>query len=95
MPTFEQAIEAMNKLSLNEIEKKMAQLTKMCICGKCPSYMDTGEKKLLFCLTGKSTIIKDEKGCICMTCPVTNKLGMKWTYYCIRGSGKEQAGKKK
>jgi hypothetical protein len=46
-------------------------------------------------LTGKSTIIKDEKGCICMTCPVTNKLGMKWTYYCIRGSGKEQAGKKK
>ena len=95
MSSFEQSMEAMSKMSPKEIETQMAQLTKMCICGKCPSYMGTGEKKLLFCLTGKSTIIKNENGCICMTCPVTDKMGLKWSYYCTRGSGKEQAGKKK
>ncbi len=95
MPTFEQSIETMSKMSPEEIEKQMAQLTKMCICGKCPTYTGTGEKKLLFCLIGKSTIIKEEKGCICPTCPVTRTMGLKWSYYCIRGSGKEQAAKKK
>ncbi len=95
MPTFEQNMEAMSKMSPKEIEAQIAQLTKMCICGKCPSYVGTGEKKLVFCATGKSTTLKNEKGCICMTCPVTGKLGMKWSYYCMRGTGKEQSSKKK
>lgn len=95
MPTFEQSMEAMSKMSPKEIEAQMAQLTKICICGKCPTYNGTGEKKLLFCATGKSTIIKNEIGCICMKCPVTEKIGLKWAYYCTRGSGKEQAARKK
>jgi hypothetical protein len=95
MPTFEQSMAAMSKMSPEEIDSQMAQLTKICICGKCPSYIGTGEKKLVFCLIGKSTIIKKEMGCICMKCPVTAKIGLKWSYYCIRGSGKEQATKKK
>jgi len=95
MPTFEQNMDAMSKMSQKEKEANMAQLTKMCVCGKCPSYIGTGEKKLLFCATEKSSIIKNEKGCICMTCPVTAKLGLRWAYYCTGGSGREQASKKK
>lgn len=95
MPTFEQSMDAMNKMPPKEMEMQVAQLIKMCICGKCPTYHGTGEKKLLFCINGKSTMIKEERGCVCMTCPVTNKMGLKWTYYCIRGPGKEQAARKK
>ncbi len=90
--TFEHAMEEMGKMSPEEIKKKIAELTKMCICGKCPSYKGTGEKKLLFCTAGKSAIIKKEKGCVCPTCPVTEKVGLRWLYYCIKGPGKEQAG---
>lgn len=90
--TFQQTMEAMAKMSPAEIEAKVAELTKMCICGKCPSYKGTGEKRLLFCATGKSKLIKQEKGCVCPSCPVTDKMGLKWMYYCTRGSGKEQAG---
>jgi len=90
MPTFEQNMEAMSKMSPTEKEEKMAQLKKMCICGNCPSYSGLGEKRLLFCVTGKSTIIKKEKGCICPGCPVTDIMGLKWIYYCTKGSGREQ-----
>jgi len=56
--TFEQTMEAMSKMSPDEMNAKVAELTKMCICGKCPTYKGTGEKKLLFCINGKSAIIK-------------------------------------
>jgi hypothetical protein len=90
--TFEQTMEAMGKMSPEEIKIKIEELTKMCICGRCPSYKGTGEKKLLFCETWKSAIIKKENGCICPSCPVTGKEGLRWIYYCSKGSGKEQAG---
>lgn len=90
--TFEQTMEAMVKMSPDEMKEKLAEMTKMCICGNCPSYKGTGEKKLLFCATGKSAIIKEEKGCVCPTCPVTQNVGLRWIYYCTKGSGKEQAG---
>ncbi|VVB90736.1 Uncharacterised protein [uncultured archaeon] len=90
--TFEKTMEAMSKMSPEEMKNTIAELTKMCICGKCPSYKGTGEKRLLFCATGKSTLIKNEKGCLCPTCPVTEKIGLRWIYYCTKGSGKEQSG---
>ena len=90
--TFEQAMETMSKMSPEEMKTRVEELTKLCICGKCPSYKGTGEKKLLFCLTGKSTLIKKEKGCMCPTCPVTGMMGLRWLYYCMKGSGKEQVG---
>lgn len=89
---FEKSMEAMSKMSPEEMKAKVDELTKLCICGKCPTYKDTGEKNLLFCASGKSTIIKKEKGCMCPTCPVTDDLGLRWIYYCMKGSGKEQAG---
>ena len=91
--TFEKTMETMGKMSPDEMKAKMAELTKMCMCGKCPSYKGTGETKLLFCATGKSGIINKEKGCVCPACPVTEKMGLRWIYYCTKGSGKEQAGK--
>ena len=90
--TFEQAMEAMGKMSQEEIKTKLAELTKSCICGKCPTYKGTGEKRLLFCATGKSTLIKTEKGCMCPGCPVTEMIGLRWLFYCTKGTGKEQAG---
>jgi Zn finger protein HypA/HybF involved in hydrogenase expression len=93
--TFEQNMEAMSKMSPDEMKTRLEEMTKMCVCGKCPSYIDTGEKKLLFCATGKSAMIKKEKGCICPGCPVTENVGLKWIYYCTKGSGKEQAGLQK
>ncbi len=90
--TFEQNMEAMNRMSPKEMDAKIKELTKICICGKCPTYAGTGEKRLLFCATGKSTIIKKEKGCICPGCPVQKNMSLRWDYYCLKGSGKEQAG---
>jgi hypothetical protein len=89
---FEQAMEELSKLSPSEMQAKIKELDKMCICGVCPSYMGTGEEKLTFCVIGKSTMIKEENGCICPGCPVQTELALKWEYYCTRGSGKELAG---
>lgn len=92
--TFEQVMNAMNKMSSAERQAKIEELTKMCICGSCPSYVGTGEKKLLFCSMGKSAIIKKENGCLCPGCPVQANMALRWDYYCTKGSGREQAGMK-
>ncbi|MDH4211653.1 MAG: DUF2769 domain-containing protein [candidate division WOR-3 bacterium] len=68
-------------------EQKREYVLANCICGKCPSWEECGEKGG-FCLIGKSTCIKEKKGCICPDCPVTAKMGLKYGYYCIEGSAK-------
>lgn len=89
--TFEKIMETMSRMSPAEVQAKIKEAEKMCICGGCPTYAGTGEKKLAFCATGKSTMIKKEKGCICPGCPVQKNMALRWNYYCTRGSGKEQA----
>lgn len=69
-------------------EQKREFVFTNCICKKCPSYVECGEKAG-FCLVGKSTCIKEKKGCICPDCPVTKKMNLKWGYYCIQGSAME------
>lgn len=69
-------------------EEKMEYVFNNCICKKCPSYVECGEKAG-YCAVGKSTCIKEKKGCICPDCPVTAKMGLKWGYYCVAGSAKE------
>ncbi len=90
--TFEQNMEAMDKMPPEERDAKVIELTKMCICGGCPTYMGTGETRLLFCATRKSTIIEKDRGCLCPGCPVQKTLSLRWDRYCMKGSGKEQAG---
>ncbi len=95
METYEQILEQMQKLSEGERKQKMEEMTKICrdYCGKCPSYEGTGETRLLFCGTGKSEIIKRERGCLCSECPVQEMMHMRWIFYCTRGSAKEQLAK--
>jgi hypothetical protein len=89
--TFEQNMQAMSKMSPAEMQTKIKELDKICICGKCPTYVGTGEKKLTFCAIGKSTIIKKDKGCFCPGCPVQKTLALRWDRYCLKGSGMEQS----
>ena len=92
--TFEQNMEAMSKMTPAQMQAQIKELDKICICGKCPTYIGTGEKKLTFCAIGKSTMIKKDKGCLCPTCPVQKNLALRWDRYCLKGSGKEQSGMK-
>jgi hypothetical protein len=70
--------------------QQIEQSKTMCICKECPSYKDTGESALLFCGTGKSSIITDENGCTCGLCPVIAHMGLTRLYYCTRGNEKDQ-----
>lgn len=90
--TFEQIMESMSKMSSAQVQAKIKEFDKICICGKCPTYAGTGEKKLTFCAIGKSAIIKKDKGCLCPGCPVQKTMALRWDRYCLKGSGKEQAG---
>jgi len=89
--TFEQNWEAMSKMSPAEMQAQIKELDKICVCGKCPTYAGTGEKKLTFCAIGKSAIIKKDKGCICPTCPAQKNLALRWDRYCLKGSGLQQS----
>ena len=40
--TFEQNMEAMSKMSLAEVQARLKELDKICVCGKCPTYVETG-----------------------------------------------------
>ncbi len=112
--TFEQHMEAMGKMSLAQVQTKIKELDKICICGECPTYIETelcsglsiefkwkcppyvgrGEKKLTFCVIGRSTKIEKDKGCLCSSCPVQKAMALRWDRYCLKDSGKEQSGMK-
>ena len=40
--TFVQDMEAMSKMSPAEVQAKIEELDKICICEKCPTYIETG-----------------------------------------------------
>lgn len=95
--TYEKVL-AMSKLSPEELKVKMEESKKMCesFCGECPTYTGSGENALLFCVLGRSSVIKEQKGCLCPAgCRVQKNMGLRWDYYCIHGSGKEQMIKEK
>ncbi|UCG69018.1 MAG: DUF2769 domain-containing protein [Thermoplasmata archaeon] len=81
------------EMSPEDMEQRKQMVFSLCICDKCPSWVECGEKGG-FCLApiGKSSCIKEEKGCTCGGCPVTEKLELMFMYYCTRGSAKEQGG---
>ncbi len=79
--------------SMTEKQKKenREQVQFMCkgICGKCPSYLGSGEKKFAFCMEGKSSNISKKKECLCKQCPIAKMMGLRWSYYCVDGSAIE------
>jgi len=89
---WEKMMKKMKAMPEAERMKLMEQARTMCLCTKCPSYRGTGETELLFCSTGKSSIIKEEKGCSCGLCPVVAHMGLTRLYYCTRGNEREQRG---
>ena len=76
---------------LKEIKDKEKMIIKLCICKKCPSWIECNEDGG-FCSNniGKSKCILDKIGCICGGCSVYEKMELQHMYYCIRGSEKEQ-----
>jgi len=65
--TFEENMEEMSRMSPEQVQARIKGFEKICICVECPTYIGTGEKKLVFCTLGKSTIITKDKGCLCCT----------------------------
>jgi 3-oxosteroid 1-dehydrogenase len=65
----------------------------LCICRRCPSFFDCGEK-LAYCVPegGKSKCITVERGCVCPGCPVQVQMHYQQVYYCTRGSAEQLAG---
>ncbi len=85
--TFEEKATILQKMTEEDIKRTAEQLPHICkdYCGKCPTYVGTGEKRLAFCSLGKSEIIKEQKDCLCNQCPLTKQMSMRWDHYCTRG----------
>ena len=92
MDKWEQMMQMMKTMPEEESTKRMQKLMGMCICGDCPTYVGTGETKVLFCNSGGSGVITEEKECTCGACPVTPEMGLTRLYYCTRGNEAQQRG---
>ncbi|MHA1377402.1 MAG: DUF2769 domain-containing protein [Candidatus Helarchaeota archaeon] len=88
---FEEKIKIMNVMTEKQKNDGIEQVKFICkdYCGKCPSYVGTGETNLAFCSIGKSSLIKEKKGCLCRQCPVTKMMSLRWLNYCTEGSALE------
>lgn len=91
MDAFEELMEKLNYLKVEERSQKIKEMEGDCVCPICPTYNDcakqTGEN--VFCITGKSReCITMELGCLCPTCPLGQKykIGVIHNFYCNRGS---------
>ena len=91
--TFVKTSRQLMSMPKNQVMGKLAELSKMCICGKCPTFnacaKDAGEG--LYCAHGTSFhCVTEGKGCLCPGCPVTAPLGLKHQAYCLMGTEKAQ-----
>lgn len=94
--TYEDLLEKIEKMPSNKKKEFFENAREKCrkFCGKCPSYLGTGETGLLFCTKGDNEKIEDDSGCMCVVgCPIQKELGLRWSHYCIRGPANEQVRK--
>ena len=70
--TFEENMEEMSRMSPEQVQARIKGFEKICICVECPTYIGTGEKKLVFCTLGKSTIITRIKVACAALRPMTS-----------------------
>lgn len=89
--TFEEKFKVLAKgeWTPKKARQSAEQLAYMCRCGKCPSYLGTGETQLVFCSLGKSDRIHQQRNCLCKQCGVTKTMSMRWDSYCMKGSALE------
>ena len=86
--TFEEKIKMLYpKMTEKQKRENIEQVEFTCkdYCGKCPSYVGTGEKSLAFCMEGKSSIITEKKGCLCEKCPISKTMSLRCSNYCVNG----------
>jgi len=91
--TFVKTMKSMMSMPKDQVMGKVAELSKMCICGTCPTYTSCAKNagEGLFCAHGTSfKCISEGKGCLCPGCPVTKPLGLKYQAYCLMGTEKAQ-----
>jgi hypothetical protein len=71
---------------------KMEEYRSRCHCPPCPTHAQCAKERgeLAFCISKKSSCIKEMKVCFCPGCPVHEELGLKYIYYCIRGNEGDQ-----
>ena len=67
MSSFEEKIKMIDMMTEKQKRESTEQVKYTCkdFCGKCPSYEGDGENELAFCMIGKSSKIKEQKGCLC------------------------------
>ena len=97
MSSFEEKMKMTEMMTEKQKQESEEQVKYTCkdYCANCPSYKGTGETELAFCFTGKSSIIKEEKGCLCSTCPIAKTMSLRWGYYCTRGTALELSNAEK
>ena len=91
--TFIKTSKSLKAMPRDQVKEKIAELGKMCICGKCPTYNSCAKEagEGLYCARGTSFhCITEAKVCLCPGCPVTPPLGLKYQAYCLKGSEKAQ-----
>ncbi|UCH02980.1 MAG: DUF2769 domain-containing protein [Candidatus Bathyarchaeota archaeon] len=57
----------------------------ICNCTYRPTYENSDETELLFCVLGRSPNIGKERGCVCVLSPVAAFKKLIYFYHCIRG----------
>ena len=91
MDKFEQVMQDLGKMPVDERTRALEAESAKCICGTCPTYTECAKnaQEGFFCGNGKSFMcITFDKGCICKTCPVAADLGLTNSDYCLKGSEK-------
>ena len=86
MDKFQETMQKLQSMTPKDKSKQMQKMQSFCGCLGCASSKGTGEKALVFCMTGKSAKINNEKGCICPVCPNTKQNGLTHTTFCTKGS---------
>ncbi|MDW5562684.1 MAG: DUF2769 domain-containing protein [Methanomassiliicoccus sp.] len=74
---------------------KTEEYRSRCNCPPCPTHAQCAKEagELAFCVSKKSSCIKEMRVCFCPDCPVHKELGLKFMYYCIRGNEEDQKRK--
>lgn len=78
-------------VSVGEVMERRDEVSGLCTCPDCPTYVD-GDSLIGYCFptVGSSDTIVEEVTCTCARGPVYDGQGMQFGFYCTRGSEREQ-----
>jgi len=91
--TFVSMMREIMALPKDRAKAKTREISKMCVCGSCPTYTGCARNagEAVFCSHGTSFhCISEAKGCLCPGCPAAKQIGLKYQAFCLAGSEKTQ-----